>query len=93
VDATTPVEFNLSQNYPNPFNPNTMIEYSIPQNSFVSLKVYNSIGQEVATLVNSEANAGRYSATFDAARYSSGVYFYTLTAGSFTQTHKMVLMK
>ena len=93
IGGSVPFEFSLSQNYPNPFNPSTMIEYTIPQNSFVALKVYNAIGQEVASLVNSEMNAGRYSATFDATRYSSGVYFYTLTAGSFTQTHKMVLMK
>ena len=93
IEGSVPFEFSLSQNYPNPFNPSTLIEYTIPQNSFVALKVYNAIGQEVASLVNSEMNAGRYSATFDATRYSSGVYFYTLTAGSFTQTHKMVLMK
>lgn len=93
VNGAVPVDFSLSQNYPNPFNPSTLIEYTLPQNSFVTLKVYNAIGQEIASLVNSEMNSGRYSVTFDASRFSSGVYFYTLTAGSFTQTHKMVLMK
>jgi hypothetical protein len=93
TDEVVPGVFSLSQNYPNPFNPNTEIEYNLPKNSFVTLKVYNSIGQVVATLVNTEMPAGKYTSTFDGARVASGVYFYTMTAGNFTQTNKMILMK
>jgi hypothetical protein len=88
-----PTQFALSQNYPNPFNPTTMIEYSIPQNSFVTLKVYNVLGQEVASLVNQERQSGSYVVNFDASRLSSGMYFYKIQAGSFTLTKKMLLLK
>ena len=90
---TVPTKFALSQNYPNPFNPTTSISYSIPQNSFVSLKVFDVLGQEVATLVNEEKSVGNYDVSFDASGIPSGMYFYRLQAGSFIDTKKMVLMK
>lgn len=88
-----PSDFTLEQNYPNPFNPSTKISYQLPQNGFVSLKVYNAIGKEVATLVNEEKSAGRYEVNFDAAGLSSGLYFYTIQTGSFQETKKMILIK
>ena len=90
----TPAKFSLEQNYPNPFNPATKIQYDLPENSFVSLKVYNAIGREVAFLVNSVVPAGTHEVEFDASRLNSGVYFCTLRAGNnFVQTRKMILMK
>lgn len=89
----TPNTYLLSQNYPNPFNPSTTIKYSVPTAQLVTLKVYNLLGQEVATLVNEMQNAGNYIAKFDASSLSSGIYFYTLKAGNFTSTKKMILMK
>lgn len=91
--TSVPTQFALNQNYPNPFNPATTIEYSIPQNSFVSLKVYNVLGQEVASLVNQEQKASNYTVNFDASRLSSGIYFYKIQAGNFTLTKKMLLLK
>ncbi len=88
-----PSGFSLTQNYPNPFNPTTSINYSIPKNSFVTLKIYNVLGQEVATLFSGQQHAGNYSATFNASRLASGAYFYRLHAGSFSSVKKMVLMK
>jgi hypothetical protein len=93
VDVATPIVFALEQNYPNPFNPSTVISYSIPQNSFVTLKVYDIIGNEVATLVNQTQSAGKYDVRFDASKLSNGVYFYTINANNFTSTRKMILMK
>ena len=92
-EALVPGEFSLAQNYPNPFNPSTAINYTIGAKAHVTLKVYNVIGQEVATLVNESMNPGTYSATFSASNFSSGVYFYRLAAGNFIQTNKMVLLK
>jgi Secretion system C-terminal sorting domain len=88
-----PDKFILSQNFPNPFNPSTTIKYSIPISGFVTLKVYDVLGKEVATLVNEEKPAGNHEVTFNAANLSSGVYLYTLQAGSYTQTKKLILMK
>jgi hypothetical protein len=88
-----PLVYALNQNYPNPFNPTTTIRFEIPKQSNVELKVYNILGQMVATLVNGEMKAGRHEATFDANRLSSGVYFYKLVAGSFVETKKMLLLK
>ena len=88
-----PVKFALEQNYPNPFNPITTIKYSIPQNSQLTLKVYDILGSEVATLVNEEKPAGVYEVEFNATKYSSGIYFYQLQAGSFVETKKMILVK
>ena len=83
----------LEQNFPNPFNPSTTIHYQIPNAGHVMLKVYDMLGREVATLVNQEQEQGRYSAAFDASRLASGVYITRLTAGDYTKTLKMVLMK
>jgi hypothetical protein len=88
-----PAEYNLSQNYPNPFNPTTVINYSIPKAGHVTIKVYNVLGKEVATLVNEEKPAGTYAVNFSAQHYSSGVYYYTISAGNFSATKKMILMK
>ena len=93
VQVTAPIKFALNQNYPNPFNPSTLISYSIPQNSFVTVKVYDIIGNEVSTLVNQTQSAGKYDVKFDASSLSNGVYFYTIKADNFTSTKKMILMK
>ncbi len=93
VEAGLPRTFELGQNYPNPFNPTTLISYQLPVASEVSLKVYDVLGREVATLVNGRQEAGRYSVSFNAASFASGVYFYRLQAGQFVQTRKMMLVK
>ncbi len=93
VVVGTPTEFSLGQNYPNPFNPSTTINYSIPEFSFVTLKVYDVLGSEVATLVNEDKSVGSYEVEFDANELTSGIYFYKIQAGSFVETKKMVLMK
>jgi Secretion system C-terminal sorting domain len=93
VDVAAPTVFALAQNYPNPFNPSTVISYSIPQNSFVTLKVYDILGKEITTLVNETRSAGKYEVRFDASELSNGVYFYTVNADNFTSTKKMLLMK
>ncbi len=86
--------FELKQNYPNPFNPTTNINFSIPKNQNVSLKVYDMMGKEVANLVNNERlNAGEYKADFNASALSSGIYYYTLRTEDFTSTKSMVLVK
>lgn len=92
-DNGIPVSYNLEQNYPNPFNPSTMIKFSIPEASVVKIIVTDILGREVATLVNDELGAGNYSVSFDAAKISSGVYFYTLLTDNFKQSRKMLLMK
>ncbi|MDP2207943.1 MAG: phospholipase D-like domain-containing protein [Bacteroidota bacterium] len=88
-----PDDFNLSQNYPNPFNPTSTIAFSLPIANLVTLKAYNILGQEVATLVNEEMKAGNYTVNFNATQLASGVYFYKLTAGSFTSVKKMLLLR
>lgn len=92
-DNTLVNNFKLAQNYPNPFNPSTMISYSIPQSSFVTLKVYDIIGNEVATLVNETKSAGKYDVNFNASNLSNGVYLYSIKTDNFTSTKKMLLMK
>lgn len=89
----TPDNYELSQNYPNPFNPLTKISYSIPKDSFVEIKVYNMLGNEVALLVNEEQKAGIYSIVFDASDLPSGVYFYRLQTTDFTLTKKLTVLK
>jgi len=89
----SPSAYSLSTNYPNPFNPTTIISYQIPEFSFVTLKVYGVLGNEIATLVNEEKPAGRYDVEFDATALTSGIYFYRIQASSFVETKKMVLMK
>ena len=83
----------LSQNYPNPFNPTTTINYQLQKAGTVSLKVYDMLGREVATLVNGNKGPGYYSAIFDASRLSSGTYIYRLNTDSFTEVKKLVLLK
>jgi spore coat protein A len=87
-------DFSLEQNYPNPFNPNSVINFSIPgENTMVSLKIYNFLGEEVGTLINQIVPAGKHGIRFDASGLPSGIYFYTLAAGNFVETKKMILMK
>ncbi|MGA9295525.1 MAG: T9SS type A sorting domain-containing protein [Ignavibacteriaceae bacterium] len=88
-----PTSFKLDQNYPNPFNPSTTINFSIPRESMVSLKIFNILGQEVKTLVNENKAPGNYSIRFNANNLSSGIYFYSLKAGSYNQVKKMMLLK
>ncbi|MCH8034250.1 MAG: T9SS type A sorting domain-containing protein [Bacteroidetes bacterium] len=88
-----PKKFILSQNYPNPFNPITSIKYLIPEISFVTMEVYDVLGNEIATLVNEEKPAGSYEVIFDARNLSSGTYFYKIQAGTFVETKKMVLLR
>jgi Secretion system C-terminal sorting domain len=90
---SAPGSFQLYQNYPNPFNPTTKIAYNIPSNSFVTLKVYDILGRVVATLVNTEQQAGIHELNFDASNLSSGIYFYKIETGSFVKTNKMLLLK
>ena len=93
VNVSVPLVYALEQNYPNPFNPSTTINYSIPNSSFVQLIVYNSIGQEIAILVNEIIEGGNHSVDFDASNLPSGIYLYKLQTGSFVETKKMILMK
>lgn len=86
-------KFELKQNYPNPFNPTTNIEFRIAEGGLVTLKVYDDLGREIATLVNEEKPAGEYEVEFDAGNLTSGIYFYTITAGKFHQTKKMILLR
>ncbi len=92
-NSSTPKSYELSQNYPNPFNPSTVITYSIPNESSVSLKIYNLIGQEVKTLVDENKVPGTYNVNFNASNLSSGIYFYILRAGNYYQVKKMMLIK
>lgn len=93
TNTTTPSTFALEQNYPNPFNPSTTIKYSVPVSGNVSIKVYNSIGVEVMTVVNGNHVAGNYVENVDLSGLSSGIYFYTLSSGDFKDTKKMMLVK
>lgn len=92
-ELAVPTSFSLCQNYPNPFNPSTVISYHVASVGKVSLKVFDLLGREVATLINEVKSAGTYTATFNAANMPSGVYFYRLQAGSFTETKRLVLLK
>jgi hypothetical protein len=91
--SSLPLEFSLGQNYPNPFNPSTNIGFRISEFGFVSLKIYDLPGREVATLVNEEKPAGNYKIKFDAGNLAGGVYFYKLTAGNFVRVKKMIVLK
>ncbi|MBI4427488.1 MAG: T9SS type A sorting domain-containing protein [Ignavibacteriales bacterium] len=93
VEGRLPNSFSLSQNYPNPFNPTTKVEFSIPQNSVVSLKVYDVMGREIAVLLDAQKEAGTYRVSWDASALSSGVYFCRIHAGPFLETKKMLLMR
>ena len=89
----TPERFSLSQNYPNPFNPSTNINYDLPFDSKVSIKIFDMSGREVASVVNEFKTAGFYTVNFNASALSSGVYFYIINADNFTATKKMILVK
>jgi Secretion system C-terminal sorting domain/Cohesin domain/Bacterial Ig-like domain (group 2) len=91
--ADVPARFDLSQNYPNPFNPSTNISYQVPVVGHITLKIFDSLGREVATLVNGTSSPGYYDATFNAEKLPSGIYFYRLTASGYVSVKKMVLMK
>jgi hypothetical protein len=98
-----PTAYYLNQNYPNPFNPSTMINYSVPKTSFITIKVYDILGREITTLVNEEKKSGNYNVEFSArggsvfggngSNLSSGIYFYRMQAGNFVETKKLILMK
>ena len=92
-DETIADQFRLEQNYPNPFNPSTVISYSVPTSSFINLKVYDVLGNEVAVLVNEEKQVGNYEIDFNATELTGGVYFYQLTTNTFVDTKKMILIK
>ncbi|MDD8018484.1 MAG: T9SS type A sorting domain-containing protein, partial [Bacteroidota bacterium] len=93
AEATVPMKFSLSQNFPNPFNPATAIKFSVPSASHVSLKIFNSAGQEVADVVSQDIAAGTYTARWDATGFASGVYFYRLQTGNLVETKKLMLLK
>ena len=93
VISVPPTRFNLAQNYPNPFNPTTVIQYAIPVESHVTIKVLNAIGEEVAELLNETKAPGTYEINFNAKSLSSGVYFYRIQAGNFVETKRMMLIK
>lgn len=91
--SLAPTVYELSQNYPNPFNPSTTINYQIPKAGFVSLKVYDILGREVAMLVNGEKEVGKYTVLFDGSKLASGVYIYELRANEFVSVKKLMLLK
>jgi hypothetical protein len=90
---TAPVGYMLQQNYPNPFNPGTEISFSLAKSSFVTLEIYNSLGQKVATLINNEMNSGSHKIKFNASDLSSGVYYYKIDAGEFQAVKKMLVLQ
>ena len=93
VNLSIPVTFSLEQNYPNPFNPTTFIEFAIPVDGMVSLKVYNAVGEEISTLLNEEMTSGTHKINFDGNGLTSGIYFYRLTSGNNISVKKMILLK
>ncbi|MFO7524848.1 MAG: T9SS type A sorting domain-containing protein, partial [Ignavibacteriaceae bacterium] len=93
VEIGIPEQFALFQNYPNPFNPSTIIKFTIPSSSFVNLTVYDILGKEVSRLVNEVMPAGNYEIKFDASKLSSGIHYYKLSAGDYSMTKKMILLR
>ncbi len=93
ISETTPNNFILMQNYPNPFNPSTIISYSVPKSSLVTIKVYDALGREVETLVNEQKSPGNYKINFNMGNLTSGVYFYQMKSRYFTAVKKMLLLK
>jgi len=87
------IDFSLLQNYPNPFNPTTNIEFSIPKPEFVTLRIYNILGEEVASLVSERLTAGKYTYDLDAGGLASGVYLYRIQAGEYVNAKKMILLR
>lgn len=92
-EKVLPQSFQLFQNYPNPFNPITTLSFAINQSSFITLKVYDVLGNEIAKLIDEERPAGKYEVSFNGSILSSGIYFYRLQAGSLAQTKSMILIK
>ena len=92
-DCDTPIRFELSQNYPNPFNSSTRIQYSIPYDGYISLKVFNLLGKEIATLFEGDQTAGIHTAAFTCKEFTSGIYFYQLRVRNFVETKKLTLLK
>lgn len=93
ISAEIPTEFSLYQNYPNPFNPVTKIQFALPENAFVKITVYDALGKVVETIIEKELNSGIFASEWNAENYPSGVYYYKLSAGDYTETKKMVLIK
>ena len=93
IPTEIPSNFYLAQNYPNPFNPTTTIKFSIPRSSFVSIKVYDILGRAIESIVNEEKSPGIYTVKFDGSTLTSGIYFYQLKAGNYTETKKFILIK
>jgi hypothetical protein len=93
VGINAPADFTLSQNFPNPWNPTTNIQYQLPVNSMVTIKVFDALGKEMATLVNEFKPSGSYEITFNSKGLSSGVYYYQMKAGNFIETRKLILLK
>jgi len=93
VNENIPADFSLEQNYPNPFNPTTTIKYSLPEKEFVTLKIFDVMGNEVNTVVNEEKLAGTYSVEYSASGLASGIYFYQFTTAKYTDTKKFVILK
>jgi hypothetical protein len=93
VQTAVPNAFTLKQNYPNPFNPSTKINYSVPKSGFVTLKVYNILGREVASIFSGQLNPGNYVSTFDGSKFAGGVYIYRLDAGATSISKKLILIK
>lgn len=93
IQSGIPSNFNLKQNYPNPFNPLTVISFQVPKSDFITLKIFNILGNEVTTLINENVQAGSYEVNWDASNHPSGIYFYAIQTGNFTETRKMILLK
>ena len=93
ISSEIPNSYSLSQNYPNPFNPTTVISFRLAVNSFTSIKIYDILGREITTLVNEMLSPGTYEVEWNAGNYSSGVYYYKLSAGEYKETRKMILIK
>jgi flagellar hook assembly protein FlgD len=90
---TIPKNFGLYQNYPNPFNPVTKIKFDVPSESNVNITIYNTLGKEISSIVNKKMTQGSYEVNWDASNYPSGIYYYRLSAGNYTFTQKMILLK
>jgi hypothetical protein len=93
IENEVPEKFSLNQNYPNPFNPETVLKFSVPKHSFINITVFDALGREIETLLNSNTDAGVYTVKWNGEKYNSGVYFYMLKAGDYTETKKMILLK
>lgn len=93
IELELPTTYTLNQNYPNPFNPSTTINYYLPKDGVVTLKVFDVLGKEVATLINEHKLAGKHSINFNASNLASGIYFYRINVNEYAETKKLILMK